>query len=158
MTPFSHIQPTRWNPFSYIYTRTLRLFRHCVSRSRTYTEVQEHLNTHPNVCVTCYRVFSRRSNLLAHKCNVGEYLCEICQRSYSMHTKLARNKREMSCRHSLLPEAKRRRPMPPIEDLEAPPLVYEYGSELQDVSIEHLGIIRTHTSHGPVQSRYNFRR
>ena len=48
------------------------------------------------------------------------------------------------------PEAKRQKPMPPIEDLEAPPLVDEYRSELQDV-------IRTHKSHGPVQSRYNFR-
>ena len=49
--------------------------------------------------------------------------------------------------------------MPPIEDLEAPPpaLADEYGSELQDVIIQHCGSIRTHTSHGPVQSRYNFR-
>ena len=49
--------------------------------------------------------------------------------------------------------------MPPIEDLEAPPppLVDEYGSELQDVIIQNWGSIRTHTSHGPVKSRYNFR-
>ena len=49
--------------------------------------------------------------------------------------------------------------MPPIKDLEAPPpaLADEYGSELQDVIIQHWGSIRTHTSHGPVQSRYNFR-
>ena len=48
--------------------------------------------------------------------------------------------------------------MPPIEDLEAPlpSLVDECGSELQDVIIQNLGSIRTHTSHGPVQSRYNF--
>ena len=38
-----------------------------------------------------------------------------------------------------------------------PPLVNEYGSELQDVIIQNWGSIRTHTSHGPVQSRYNFR-
>ena len=77
----------------------------------------------------------------------------------STQTKLARHKRETSCRHSLLPEAKRQKPMPPIEDLEAPPpaLADEYGSELQDVIIQHCGSIRTHTSHGPVQSRYNFR-
>ncbi len=31
------------------------------------------------------------------------------------------------------------------------------GSKLQDVIIQHWGSIRTHTSHGPVQSRYNFR-
>ena len=47
--------------------------------------------------------------------------------------------------------------MPPIEDLEVPPLVDEHGSELQDVIIQHWGSIRTHTSHGPVQSRYNIR-
>ena len=49
--------------------------------------------------------------------------------------------------------------MPPIEDLEAPPppLVDEYGSELQDVVIRNRGSIRTYRSHGPVQSRYNFR-
>ena len=69
-------------------------------RLRTYTELQEHLKTHPNVCVTCYRVFSNRSILLAHTCKVEEYLCEICQRSYSTQTKLARHKRETSCHHS----------------------------------------------------------
>ena len=136
----------------------LHACRHCGSRLRTYTELQEHLKTHPNVCVTCYRVFSNRSILLAHTCKVEEYLCEICQRSYSTQTKLARHKRETSCHHSLPPEAKRQKPMPPIEDLEAPPpsLVDEYGSELQDVIIQNWGSIRTHTSHGPVQSRYNF--
>ena len=136
----------------------LHACRHCGSRLRTYTELQEHLKTHPNVCVTCYRVFSNRSILLAHTCKVEEYLCEICQRSYSTQTKLARHRRETSCHHSLPPEAKRQKPMPPIEDLEAPPpsLVDEYGSELQDVIIQNWGSIRTHTSHGPVQSRYNF--
>ena len=99
----------------------LHACRHCGSRLRNYTELQEHLKTHPNVCVTCYRVFSKRSNLLAHKSTVEEYLCEVCQRSYNTQTKLAR----------------------------------EYGSELQDVIIQHWGSIRTHTSHGQVQSRYN---
>ena len=49
--------------------------------------------------------------------------------------------------------------MPPIEDLKAPPpaLADEYGSELQDVIIQHWGSIRTHTRQGPVQSRYNIR-
>ena len=139
--------------------------RHCGARLRTFTEWQEHLKTHPNVCVTCYRVFSKHSKLLAHNYKVEEYLCEICQRSYSTQTELARHKRETSCRHSLPPEAKRKKPMPPIEDLEAPPpsppppplLDDEYGSELQDVIIQHWGSIRTHTSHGPVQSRYNIR-
>ena len=137
----------------------LHACRHCGSRLRTYAELQEHLKTHPNVCVTCFRVFSNRANLLAHTCKVEEFLCEVCQRSYSTQTKLARHKRETSCRHSLPPEAKRQKPMPPTEDLEAPPqpLVDEYGAELQDVIIQHWGSIRTHTSHGPVQSRYNFR-
>ena len=137
----------------------LHACRHCGSRLRTYAELQEHLKTHPNVCVTCFRVFSNRANLLAHTCKVEEFLCEVCQRSYSSQTKLARHKRETSCRHSLPPEAKRQKPMPPTEDLEAPPqpLVDEYGAELQDVIIQHWGSIRTHTSHGPVQSRYNFR-
>ena len=138
----------------------LHACRHCGSRLRTYTELQEQLKTHPNVCVTCYRVFSNRSILLAHTCKVEEYLCEICQRSYSTQTKLARHKRETSCHHSLPPEAKHQKPTPPIEDLEAPPpppLVDEYDSELQDVIIQNWGSIRTHTSHGPVQSRYNFR-
>ena len=49
-----------------------------------------------------------------------------------------------------------------IGDLEVPPspLVDEYGSELQDVIIQHWaqwGRIRTHMRHGPVQSRYNIR-
>ena len=117
----------------------LHACRHYGARLRTYTELQEHLNTHPNVCITCYRVFSKRSKLLAHKCKVEEYLCEICHRSYSTQTKLARHKRETSCRHPLPPEAKHQKPMPPIEDLESPPpaLADEYGSELQYVIIQH---------------------
>ena len=137
----------------------LHACRHCGSRLGTYAELKQHLKTHRNVCVTCFRVFSNRANLLAHTCKVEEFLCDVCQRSYSSQTKLARHKRETSCRHSLPPEAKRQKPMPPTEDLETPPqpLVDEYGAELQDVIIQHWGSIRTHTSHGPVQSRYNFR-
>ena len=84
---------------------------------------------------------------------------EVCQHSCSTQTKLARHKRETSCYQSLPPEAKRQKLMPPIEDLEAPPppLVDKYGSELQDVIMQHWGSIRTHTSHGPVHSRYNIR-
>ena len=111
----------------------LHACRRCCARLRTHAELQEHLLTHLNVCVTCYRVFSRRVDLLAHKCKVGESLCTVCQRFYSTQTKLARHKREASCGHSLPPEAKRQKLMPPIEDLEAPPLVDEYGSELQYV-------------------------
>ena len=57
----------------------LHACRHCGSRLRTYAELQEHLKTHPNVCVTCFRVFSNRANLLAHTCKVEEFLCEVCQ-------------------------------------------------------------------------------
>ena len=73
-------------------------------------------------------------------------MCEICQRSYSTQTKLARHKRETSCHHSLPPEAKRQKPTPSIEDLEAPPppsLVDEYGSELQDV-LYKTGVVSEH--------------
>ena len=135
----------------------LHACRRCGARLRTYADLQEHLLTHPNVCVTCYRVFSRRVDLLAHECKVEEFLCKVCQRSYSTQTKLARHKRETACGHSLPPEAKRQKLTPPVEDLEVPPLVDEYGSELQDVIIQHWGSIRTHASHGSVQSRYNIR-
>ena len=97
----------------------LHACRRCGARFRTHAELQQHLLTHPNVCVTCYRVFSRRVDLLAHKCKVEELLCKVCQRSYSTQTKLARHKRETSCGHSLPPEAKRQKLMPPIEDLDA---------------------------------------
>ena len=116
----------------------LHACRRCGARLGTHTELQEHLLINPNACVTCYRVFSRRVDLLAHKCKVEELLCKVCQRPYSIQTKLARHKREMSCRHSLPPEAKRQKLMPPIEDLEAPPLVDEYGSELHDIIIQHI--------------------
>ena len=109
----------------------LHACRRCGARLRTHAELQEHVLTHPNVCVTCYRSFSRRVDLLAHKCKVEEFLCKVCQRSYSTQTKLARHKRETSRGHSLPPEANRQKLMPPIEDLEVPPLVDEYGSELQ---------------------------
>ena len=102
----------------------LHACRRCVVRLRIHAELQEHLLTHPNVCVTCYRSFSRRVDLLAHKCKVEELLCKVCQRSYSTQTKLARHKRETPCGHSLPPEAKRQKLMPPIEDLEVPPLVF----------------------------------
>ena len=116
-----------------LYRKTMKLHacRRCGARLRTHAELQEHLLTHPNVCVTCYRVFSRRVDLLAHKCKVEEFLCKVCQRSYSTQTKLTRHKIQTSCGHSLPPEAKRQKLMPPIEDdLEVPPLVDEYGSEL----------------------------
>ena len=154
-----NIEYTRQSCLFCLYWKTMKLHAciRCGARLRTYADLQEHLLIHPNVCVTCYRVFSRRVDLLAHKCKVEELLCTFCQRSYSTQTKLARHKRNTSCGHSLPPEAKRQKLMPPIEDLEAPPLVDEYGSELQDVIIQHWSSIQTHASHGPVHSRYNIR-
>ena len=76
------------------------------------------------------------------------------------HNRLDIKEKRHAATHYQRNEAKRQKPMPPIKDLEAPPpppLVDEYGSELQDVIIQHWGSIRTHTSHGPVQSRYNIR-
>ena len=51
--------------------------RRCGARLRTHAELQEHVLTHPNVCVTCYRSFSRRVDLLAHKCKVEEFLLKF---------------------------------------------------------------------------------
>ena len=138
----------------------LHACRRCGARFPTYRELQEHVTSHSNVCVTCNRVFSRQATLKAHKCKVGEFLCESCNRSYSTQTQLTRHKRETSCRHSLPPEAKRRKMTPPIEEMEQPPpppLDDEQDSELQDVIRENWASIRTHTSHGPVQSRYNIK-
>ena len=49
---------------------------------------------------------------------------------------------------------------PPIEEMEQPPpppLDDEQDPKLQDVIRENWASIRTHTSHGPVQSRYNIK-
>ena len=138
----------------------LHACRRCGARFPTYRELQEHVTSHSNVCVTCNRVFSRQATLKAHSSKVGELLCESCNRSYSTQTQLTRHKRETSCRHSLPPEAKRRKMTPPIEEMEQPPpppLDDEQDSELKDVIRENWASIRTHTSHGPVQSRYNIK-
>ena len=132
----------------------------CGARFPTYRELQEHVTSHSNVCVKCNRVFSRQATLKAHKCKVGEFWCESCNRSYSTQTQLTRHKRETSCRHSLPPEAKRRKMTSPIEEMEQPPpppLDDEQDPELQYVIRENWASIRIHTSHGPVQSRYNIK-
>ena len=89
--------------------------RHCGERFETYTALEEHVRTHANACSKCNRVFPRPNRLLAHKCKVGDYLCESCQRTFSTQTRLDRHKRETACHHSLPPEPKRRRvtPSPP---------------------------------------------
>ena len=114
----------------------LHACRRCGARFLTYRELQEHVTSHSNVCVTCNRVFSLQATLKAHKCKVGEFWCESCNRSYNTQTQLTRHKRETSRRHSLPPEAKRRRMTPPIEEMEQPPpppLDDEQDPELQDV-------------------------
>ena len=59
----------------------------------------------------------------------------------------------------LPPEAKCQKTAPPIEEVEQPPppLDDEQDPELHGVIRENRASIRTHKSHGPVQSRYNFR-
>ena len=132
----------------------------CGARFPTYNELQEHRKGHSNVCVTCNRIFSRKRTLLAHNCKFGEFVCKSCNRSYNTEVLLTRHERKSACRHSLPPEAKRQKTTPPSEEVEQPtppPSADEQDPELQDVIRENWGSIRTHTSHGPVQSRYNYR-
>ena len=134
--------------------------RHCGERFETYTALEEHLSTHPNACSKCHLVFARPAGLLAHKCKVGDYLCESCQHTFSTQKQLDRHKRETACHHSLPPEPKRRRVTsspPPFEEdpVEQPPP--QQDSDLQDVITENWSSIRSHVTRGPVQSRYNYR-
>ena len=134
--------------------------RHCGELFETHTSLEEHVRTHANACSKCNRVFPRPNRLLAHKCKVGDYLCESCQRTFSTQTRLDRHKRETACHHSLLPEPKRRRvtPSPPRfeeDPVEQPPP--QQDSDLQDVITENWSSIRSHVTRGPVQSRYNYR-
>ena len=134
--------------------------RHCGERFETYTTLEEHLRTHANACSKCNRVFSRLAGLLAHKCKVGDYLCESRQRTISTQKQLDRHKRETACHHSLPPEPKRQRVTqspPPFEEdpVEQPPP--QQDSYLQDVITENWSSIRSHVTRGPVQSRYNYR-
>ena len=133
--------------------------RWCGDRFPTYEEQQDHRKDHSNVCVTCNRHFPRQAYLKAHKCKFKDLLCQICHRSYSTQTLLNWHIRKSSCRHSLAPKAKRQKTTPPIEEVEQPPppLDDEQDPELQDVNRKNWASIRTHKSHGPVKSRYNFR-
>ena len=70
---------------------------HCGERFETYTAFEEHVRTHANACSKCNRVFTRPTRLLAHKCKVGDYLCESCQHTFYTQTRLDRHKRETSC-------------------------------------------------------------
>ena len=134
--------------------------RHCGECFEMYTSLEEHVRTHANACSKCNRVFTQPARLLAHKCKVGDYLCESCQHTFSTRKQLDRHKRETSCHHSLPPEPKRRRVTPsppPFEEdpVEQPPP--QQDSDLQDVITENWSSIRSHVTRGPVQSRYNYR-
>ena len=138
----------------------LHCCRHRGERFETYTALDEHLRTHANACSKCNRVFARPAGLLAHKCKVGDYLCESCQHTFSTQKQLDRHKRVTSCHQSLPPETKRRRVTPsppPFEEgpVEQPPP--QQDSDLQDVITENWSSIRSHVIGGPVQSRYNYR-
>ena len=141
---------------------------HCGERFETYTTLEEHLRTHANACSKCNRVFRRPAGLLAHKCKVGDYLCESSQHTFSTQKQLYRHKRETACHHSLPPEPKRRRltpSRPPFEEESPPPFEEDpveqpppqQDSDLQDVITEKWSSIRSHVTRGPVQSRYNYR-
>ena len=134
--------------------------RHCGEHFETYAALEEHLRTHANACAKCNRVFTRPARLLAHKCKVGDYLCESCLHTCSTQKQLDRHKRQTSCHYSLPPEQKRQRVTPsppPFEEdpVEQPP--QQQDSDLQDVITENWSSIRSHVTRGPVQSRYNYR-
>ena len=134
----------------------------CASRGArfpTYAGLQEHLLTHRTFCHTCNRAFTRRANLLKHKCvSAGDPSCESCRRTFSTRHTLKRHLRETSCSQPPPPEPKRQRVSVREEDsddlIEPPP---QEDSDLQDVLIEHWSSIRLHVERGPIQTRYNFR-
>ena len=134
--------------------------RHCGKRFSKYSDLEDHLTNHPNVCRTCKRSFRKRSTLLVHKCKVAEFLCESCQRTFCTEKQLKRHLRATTCRQSLPPEPKRQKMtplLPPVEEdpVEPPPPIQ--GSDLKDVLREHGYSIRSHVTWGPVQTRYNHR-
>ena len=108
--------------------------RHCGERFETYTALEEHLSTHANACSKCNRVFTRPAGLLAHKCNVGDYLCESCQHTLSTQKQLDRHKRVTSCQHSMSPEPKRRRVTPAPQPFEGDPVEHPPPQQLEQHS------------------------
>ena len=82
----------------------------CGARFPTYAGLQEHLLTHSTICRTCNRTFTRRADLLTHKCVTADrYSCESCRSTFSTRCKLKRHLRDTSCSQSLPPEPKRQR-------------------------------------------------
>ena len=131
----------------------------CGARFPTYDGLREHLLTHRTVCRTCNRAFTRRADLLKHKCvTAGDQSCESCRRTFSTRYKLKRHLQETSCSHPLPPEPKRQRVSVREEDpddlIEPPP---QQDSDLQDVLTEHWSSIRSHVARGRIQTRYNYR-
>ena len=131
----------------------------CGARFPTYDGLREHLLTHRTVCRTCNRAFTRRADLLKHKCvTAGDQSCESCRRTFSTRYKLKRHLQETSCSQPLPPEPKRQRVSVREEDpddlIEPPP---QQDSDLQDVLTEHWSSIRSHVARGRIQTRYNYR-
>ena len=131
----------------------------CVARFPTYDGLKEHLLTHRTVCHTCNRAFTRRANLLKHKCVIaGVHSCGSCRSTFSTRRKLKRHLRETPCSQPLPPEPKRQRVSVHEEDpddlIEPPP---QQDSDLQYVLTEHWSSIRSHVARGRIQTRYNYR-
>ena len=82
----------------------------CGTRFPIYGGLQEHLLTHRTVCRMCNRAFTRRANLLKHKCETaGDLSCESCRRTFSTRHTLKRHLRDTSCSQPQPPEPKRQR-------------------------------------------------
>ena len=98
----------------------------CGARFPTIDGLREHLLTHRTVCRTCNRAFTRREDLLKHKCvTAGDHSCESCRRTFSTRYTLKRHLRETSCSQPLPPEPKWQRVSVHEEDpddlIEPPP-------------------------------------
>ena len=79
----------------------------CGSRFPTYGGLQEHLLTHRTVCCMCNRAFTRRVNILKHKCvTAGDHSCESCRRTFIIRHTLKRHLRYTSFSQPLPPEPK----------------------------------------------------
>ena len=133
----------------------LHACRHCGSRLRTYTELQEHLKTHPNVCVTCYRLFSNRSNLLAHKCCGARFVNVLTVRKQNwldikerrhvvIHYYRKRNVKNRCHRSRTWKHHHQHWQTNTVPNFKT--LLYNTGV-----------VFEQSRGHGPVQSRYNFR-
>ena len=142
--------------------------RHCGEVFPSYSDLRQHLDSHAigHKCATCGRAFTRRPNLQRHAsgCRPTPFVCDVCRRSFTRERDLDRHKRTVQCGGPPQPgpAPKRRRIVASLnEDPVSPPPVEplddELSSDLQDAVRDNWASIRTHTSHGPVQSRYNIK-